>query len=371
VTIKPVAVGALKEFDAARYASLAFPNPLPPNQTCAQEKLPMPRGGLPAESTPATENGLMWDALSQVGALFKQRAEGNPFSAFQATRLYLAGDSQSGGFVFNYAQALHSFVLGNEGKPLWDGYVATVATGAGLPMHQCAALIPRDDARLQRRPLGVPLIAVVSQSEIRALRRRPDSDGPQDMFRGYEVAGSSHIHEGDDAGTPSPGDIARTSGAGLAVATGCKQNAMPGNDVPFGFVLNATFANLEEWTTRGIAPPRGQPMALDGAGTPDARLETDDVGNVRGGVRTPQVDVPLAVYHERMDGPGICELWGWREVLPVTRATELYGSKERYLAKFRASVAELVAARWLEPADGLTLNARAERQEFPRDRLAP
>jgi hypothetical protein len=365
VTVKPVAIGSLKEFDHERYAPLGFPNPLPPDRTCGQDKLPMPRGGLPPESTPATENGLMWDALSQVGALFKDGGKKNPFAHFQAKRLYMAGDSQSGGFVFDYAEAIHPFVRSTTGRPLWDGYVATVATGPGLPMHQCADPIPYGDPRLELRPVGVPLIGVASQSEIRSLRRRPDSDRPPDLFRGYEVAGASHIHDGDDAGTPAPQDIARTSGAGFVSSRACRQNGMPGNDVPFGFVLNAVFANLEAWSAQGKTPPRAQPMAVIDPGTPNARLQTDAAGNVLGGVRTLQVDVPLATYHGRMDGPGICELWGWREPLPKSRIVALYGNKQRYLAKVRASVARLVKSRWLERPDGNTLIARAEGQIFP------
>ena len=108
VTVKPVAIAALKEFDRKRYARLGFPNPLPPDRTCGQERLPMPRGGLPPESSPATENGLMWDALSQVGALLKSHNAANPLKGLAVDRLYMTGDSQSGGFVLDYAEAIRA-----------------------------------------------------------------------------------------------------------------------------------------------------------------------------------------------------------------------------------------------------------------------
>jgi hypothetical protein len=365
VTVKPVAIAALKEFDARRYAGLGFPNPLPPDRTCAQDKLPLPRGGLPPESSPATENGLMWDALSQVGALFKSDSRGNPLRDFHVERLYMAGDSQSGGFVLDYAEAIHPFVSGPAGGPLWDGYLATVATGPGLPINQCAAPIPQGDPRLELRPVGVPVIVVVSQSEIHSLRRRPDSDIAPDLFREYEVAGASHIHEGDDAGTPSPADIARTSGANLAVSTACKQDGAPGNDVPFGMIVNRAFGNLEAWSRDGIPPPRGDPMVVTDPGTAQARLSVDEFGNALGGVRSPQVDVPTATYHERMDGPGICELWGWREPFSRETLARLYPSNAVYVDKVRADVARLVEQRWLEPEDGATLVRRASSAPVP------
>jgi hypothetical protein len=365
VTIKPVAISSLKEFDSARYARLGFPNPLPPSQTCGQDKLPMPRGLLPAESTPATENGLMWDALSQVGALVKSSDPRNPLQAETVKRLYMAGDSQSGGFVFNYAQAIHSFVLDTSGKPLWDGYVATVATGPGLPLHQCAAPIPPGDPRLAIRPVGVPLIALASQSEIRQLRRRPDGDIAPDLFRGYELAGSSHIHLGDDAGTPSPADIDRTSGRGFVSTATCKQDGAPGNDVPLGFFLNAIFANLERWSTSGVRPPQGNPIDVIAPGTPTAQVRTDSEGNALGGIRSPHLDVPIARYHARMDGPGICELWGWREPLTKAEIARLYPTKKAYVAKVTASVDALVRRRWLELADGKLLILAAKAEPIP------
>jgi len=69
VTVKPVTVLALKTFDPKRYPSLSMANPLPPDKTC-----PTPVSLLP-DSTPATENGLAWDILSQVGALLKSASQ--------------------------------------------------------------------------------------------------------------------------------------------------------------------------------------------------------------------------------------------------------------------------------------------------------
>src|SRR6185437_11638232 len=71
VTIKPVAIQSLQRFDPQRYAALSMKNPLPRSQTCPQSQLPPAPGGLPPESSPATENGLIWDILSQTGALVR------------------------------------------------------------------------------------------------------------------------------------------------------------------------------------------------------------------------------------------------------------------------------------------------------------
>ncbi len=117
VTVKPVAIESLKKFDPVRYAALSFRNPLPPAQTCDQAKLPPAPGGLPPESSPATENGFIWDILSQTGALLRSRTSSNPLRSFAVTRLYLTGDSQSGGFVLNYVGAIHPFALREGANP--------------------------------------------------------------------------------------------------------------------------------------------------------------------------------------------------------------------------------------------------------------
>jgi len=127
VTVKPVAIQSLKEFDAQRYAGLGMPNPLPPQATCPQSVLPLPRGGLPPESSPHTENGLMWDVLSQTGALLRAPPPANPLHRFHLQRLFMVGDSQSGAFVLTYANAIHPFARNARGGPPYNGYLATEA----------------------------------------------------------------------------------------------------------------------------------------------------------------------------------------------------------------------------------------------------
>ncbi|WP_137681255.1 alpha/beta hydrolase domain-containing protein [Aurantiacibacter suaedae] len=359
VTVKPVAIATLKEFDSRRYQALEFPNPVPASLTCGQDQLPLPRGGLPPESSPATENGLIWDVLSQVAALARNGKHGGPLAGFDVSRMYMAGDSQSGAFVLTYANFIHQYALGQDRTPLYDGYLAAVASGPGTPLNQCANPLPTDDPRMRIADVGVPVIVMVSESEIGSLRRRPDSDLGPDLFRGYEVAGASHIHEGGEAGSPSPIDAARTSGAVFDNANACQEQDMPGNDVPFAMLLSGAFRNLDRWSREGVPPPRGEPLEVDKPGTPDAQVLTDEFGNALGGVRTPQVDVPVARYYHRMTGPGICELWGYRKPFTADVLEALYPTREAYLSRFRQSVDSLIAERWIEPEDGQALLRQA------------
>ena len=55
----PASVAGLQKFDPSRYASLSFKNPTP-GVACG-----------PSSAVPDIEDGLRWDAISQVGALLK------------------------------------------------------------------------------------------------------------------------------------------------------------------------------------------------------------------------------------------------------------------------------------------------------------
>jgi hypothetical protein len=362
VTVKPVAIQSLKEFDPQRYAALELPNPLPPEATCPQSVLPLPRGGLPPESSPRTENGLIWDILSQTAGLLRSPSPSNPLHAFRVARLFMAGDSQSGAFVLTYANAIHPFAKAPAGGPLYDGYVATVATGPSTPIRQCAAPIPPGDPRLVIQPRGVPIMTLVSETETTSLHRRPDSDAFPNLYRGYEVAGASHIHETDGQDAPSAADAAKTQGAVFDANTGCVEQNAPANDVPISAILDGALANLDRWSHGGSPPPHGEPIRLQ-AGTPT--VERDAFGNALGGIRTPALDVPSARYHPRMSGPGICELWGYREPFSPARLASLYRTHEEYLEKMRHDIAQLVRMRWITPRDADRMMAAAAAARVP------
>jgi len=365
VTVKPVAIQSLQEFDAQRYGELQMPNPLPLRATCPPSVLPMPRGGLPPESSPRSENGLIWDILSQTAAFLRDPPPAHPLHRFHLQRLFMMGDSQSGAFVLTYANAIHPFVTSANGGPLYDGYIATVASGPSTPIRQCAQPVTQGDPRGIIQPRGVPIMTIVSETEMVALHRRPDSDRFPDLFRRYEVAGASHVHASDGQDAPAASDAARTQGARFDTNTGCLQQGAPPNDVPIGMIVDAALANLDRWSRHGIPPPIGKPISVDEHSGAAPEVQRDSFHNALGGVRTPALDVPIARYHPRMSGPGVCELWGYREPFTTTQLQTLYPTREDYLSRLRANVAERVAQRWLTARDGDRIVATASTARIP------
>ena len=366
VTVKPVAVHSLKLFDPVRYAPLSFKNPLPPSETCPQSQLPPAPGGLPPESSPATENGLIWDILSQTGALVRSRSHANPLHDLKVTRVYLTGDSQSGAFVLIYANAIHPFAKLDDGKPVFDGYLTSSAGGPGVPVNQCSPAAGPGDPRLVMQPRGVPIIKIINQTDLGYLNRRPDSDTYPDLYRGYEIAGAAHVHDWVLRWGAADKDVAKTGAAGFLSNDMCKQRDEQGNEFPTQYVLDGAFANLERWSRHRIPPPRAARLQVGDLHHARATLELDKYGNAKGGVRTPYVDVPLVRYGVYMDGPGICELWGYQVPLDPETLKRLYPDRASYVSKVKATTRKILKEHWITERDAEKIIGEAEDMRLPQ-----
>ena len=107
---------------------------------------------IPGDSSRTTENGLVWDIYTRVGAWLRSVDPTNPLT-YQGRRspenLYGFGYSQTGGYLYNYTTA-SSRVAQADGRPMYDGYIAAVAGGAfvgAVAMNQCEPPAPLGDSR--------------------------------------------------------------------------------------------------------------------------------------------------------------------------------------------------------------------------------
>src|SRR5262249_5764025 len=118
-----------------------------------------------------------------------------------------------------------------------------------------------------------------------------------------------------------------------------------------GLIFNAAFNNLDQWVKKGIPAPRAPRISLTNPGTPQDIIAADKLGHGLGGVRTPYIDVPDAVYFASSPGPGTCrEMWH-KVSFDAVRLIELYGSRQAYANLFREAVDRLVKERWLTESD--------------------
>ncbi|MGW0777824.1 alpha/beta hydrolase domain-containing protein [Streptomyces sp. NPDC002835] len=356
ITAKPVSVEALKNFDAERYGPLSMANPLPLDdpRNCTE-----PQSLFPADSSRATENGLVWDIYSQVGALLRSGAPSSPVSGVE--RLYGFGYSQTGGYLQTYVNAIHPLDVRANGRPLYDGYLVAVSGGrfvGAMPINQCTPAPPQGDERQRFRDVGVPVMHVMSQSDYLTGidARRPDSDRHADRFRYYEMAGAGHATPEELLYSARPEDIERTGRAVPPME--CDQG--PRSRLPSHIFFDAMLRNLDAWVRDGVAPPRAEPIEVV-----DGRPVPDEFGNVRGGLRSPYLDVPTSTWSGTSTGASFCRIAGHEVPFSHKRLAELYPTHGAYVRAVVRSVRELVAARFLTPQDGRAVVREAVRADIP------
>jgi hypothetical protein len=354
ITAKPVAVVTLKQFDPIRYAPLSWKNPLPVSdaRNCAT---------VAQDSTRETENGLVWDIHRQVAVWLRSDAASNPFrfgsKNSRVEKLYAWGYSQTGGYLYTYINAIHPLDVRELGKPLFDAYLVAVASGP-TPINQCAARLNADDPRRQIRNAGVPVMRIMTQSDYLGTiaMRRPDSDVAPDLYRNYEIAGSGHASPHELYFAAAPGDLEK---AGRAVPPmGCNEG--PRSRFPSSLFFNAALRNLDSWVRQGVSPPRVDPIAVV-----DGKPVLDEFGNVRGGVRSPFVDVPTATWNGNSTGPSFCRIAGHEVPFEASKLKALYSSHDAYVKAVRRSTETLVAARLIVKEDGKALIKEAQTAKVP------
>jgi hypothetical protein len=366
LTVKPVSIAALQRFDGERYAALSMANPLRPDE--------QPSGRLPGEPgydenrSKLFENGLVWDIVSQVGAVLRV-GQGGPLGCCAVERVFATGMSQTGMYLNTYAASFAQDATLPDGRPVYDGFVAICAAGRLSPINQSVPATAPDDPRSALPPGHVPLMRVDSQSDVFTLggyaTRRPDADG-DDPFRLYEIAGSAHGWSDMYNYQPPRADILAAGGKPISFGT-CTDAKW--NGLPRQYIEPAMLRNMERWVADGTPPPRqAEPLRVVGAGTPEQRFETDRFGNALGGVRNPWVDVPIATYSDHAtdtDRADVGAMFGHQVPFTTHQIESLYGSRAEYVAKVRASVEQLVRDRWLEPADGEHITRQAQYATIP------
>jgi hypothetical protein len=367
ITAKPIAVAALKTFDPARYGTLSFANPLPlsdPGNCTDIQTVVDP----PALRSRSTEDGLIWDINSQVGAWLRSRAASNPLTygrrhrrESQVEKAYGFGYSQTGGYLVNYINGIHPRVVASDGTPIYDGYIVGVAGGAfvgAVPMNQCEPAPPVDDPRRQIRDVGVPVMRIMSQSDylLGIAARRPDGDTPRDRFRHYEMAGAGHATPDELYYSAAPADIVR---AGRSVPpAACNEG--PRSRFPSSIHFDAAFRNLDLWVRYRLAPPHASPIVVEN-GVP----VLDEFGNVIGGLRSPYVDVPTSTWFGSSTGASFCFIAGHERPFDRDTLRALYPTHAAYVRAVVRDVRKLLAARFLTFAAARRLIREAALADVP------
>ena len=188
--------------------------------------------------------------------------------------------------------------------------------------------LPNGDAR--NMLLGdAPTFRFQTQTEVVGfsayLVRQSESDNA--MMRFYEMAGGSHV----DAEINVVGGQALVRDLGLPPSF-CPDPVVPYNPIIIGYVQSALLEGLGQWISNGAEPPASQFMDLIFPGG-SAEIALDAHGNAIGGVRPPQIEVPLGTYLPNNSGPGFCFLFGGFDAFDDETLGSLYPNHGSYVSQ--------------------------------------
>jgi hypothetical protein len=303
-----------------------------------------------------------YDIFTQAARAVRSSSGIRPLGDLRVERMLGIGESQSAFRLVVYINAIHP-----RGR-LFDGYLVHSRGGFGFPLSEAPQppIGTPGETRI-RDDLDVPVMIFQTENDLTFLNyvaaRQPDSG----RLRVWEVAGTAHADtytlavgmtdKGDD---PSVANLVITS----TPLPGLIECGAPVNSGPQHWVLKAAIAGLNRWVRDGVAPPVAAPLEVDAG--PPVTLVRDAYGNALGGVRTPQVDVPIAVLSgEAPEGALLCTLFGTTVPFDEPTLLALYPDRAAYRAAFDAATDAAVAAGFILPADAALMKAAAATAPIP------
>jgi hypothetical protein len=283
-----------------------------------------------------------YDIFTQAGRALRAagaRKGPDPLQGLDVRKVIATGASQSAIRLRTYANAIQPT------ERAFDAIVTTLdfGTAAGFddrvydptvlpsgdtgPLFETYARIRDDEA--------TPVVVV--NSEFEALRFLPSRQPDSDHFRFWEVAGASHVpaSEGRRLATLRRRDELKVD-----------PEVTSGSEVMWQPTADAALDHVHRWVNRG-SPPPVQPR-IEISDGPKSEVVRDSYGNARGGVRLPELEVPIASYRGTGTGPTL--LAG--STVPFQQETlgRLYPSREFYAnqivaAATRAEASGVITAR--------------------------
>ena len=303
-------------------------------------------------------DGFAYDLFTQVGRLVRDPA--SPLVP-SVPRLVLAiGESQSAFRLTTYVNAV------DPEASVFDGFLVHSRQGSAAPLadpSRPGAEGARPPGAVRLRPdRRVPVLTVQTETDLGLLGFLPARQDDDERFRLWEIAGTAHadtytVRGFRDDGRLPPERVARLWRPTDTIAgIHCDRpiNAGPQHH----YVLQAALAHLERWALGGPPPPTAERLAI--ASAEPLQFAVDEHGNVRGGVRSPWVDVPLATYSGLgQAGDSFARLFGVTTPLEPDELAARYPAVDDYVRPFVARTRQLVDEGFLLAADAEEIVAAA------------
>ncbi|RFU25505.1 hypothetical protein B7463_g10837, partial [Scytalidium lignicola] len=286
----------LTEWDPERYGSLSIP-----------------------------DDALSYDIFTQAAQVLR---EGKILGSVKPKHIIATGESQSGIRVLAYANGVQP--LTNA----FDAIIPVIAAGNSADFSSAPAK-PNADPNQHSRSvpskirtdLKIPVFELSTETEgltyyLEGIRQ-PDTR----KFRYWEIAGGSH------ANTPLLAKIAAyTARDEVPNSPSTDPNIDSVSWLP---VLDSVYRHVSKWIARTAEPPKMPKFTINSTGTALAR---DANGNIIGGVRLPELTVPIATYQGNP-----LNLLGSQVPFTADKLRELYHTHFDYVLKVTAAESLAVA----------------------------
>jgi hypothetical protein len=208
----------------------------------------------------------------------------------EVKKLFAMGESQSGSRVLSYTNGVQPL------EKTFDALIIITNAGRGTDFMNETAHVKqggktrvRNIAARAREDTPGKVFIINTQTESRFLGSLAQPD--RENIRSWQIAGAAHMPKSfieDVADRMNRDGLAGANGDGLLN----RDSADDTRVVDWSYVFEAVLVQVQNWIDYGNAPPHMPAMQgsmLFGYGT-------DKDGNVKGGVRLPELEAPVAQY---------------------------------------------------------------------------
>lgn len=293
---------------------------------------------------------LSYDILSQAGKAVRDQYA-TLLGGLQPQAIIATGHSQSAARLTTYVNAIQ------KREQVFDGFMIHGRANTGAPLRSGDKLPSNASIR---DDLKAPVFLLQSEMDVTlqaATSRQPDTGN----IRQWEVAGSSHADQYmlDSIGLNSVRDTNWTP-------PNCVH---PYNAMPFYEVEIAAFEHLRNWITKRAAPPVAPRLKRNLFGF----IEKDKLGNAIGGVRLPEIDVPIATYGQLNFTTGslafldlfACGAGGTTKYFSGAQLQRLYPDHATYVNMYKDAADGALAKGFIRPVEYANSLARARAAAIP------
>lgn len=297
------------------------------------------------------DDDISYDILSQTAQALRDQS-GLLLGGLKPQKLIASGHSQSAMRLITYANAIQPL------DKVFDGIFIHGRTSFGTKMASSDSLPLTTSIRSDT---NVPVFLLQSEMDV-ALSPATSRQIDTDRIRHWEVAGSAHA---DQYLLDSIGEVSTREVGWTPPECGSPYNAMPFYEVEI-----AAFDHLKNWMTTGIAPPTAPRLQRDWLGG----IKKDANGNAMGGLRLPEIDVPIAKYGHANFTTGAlafldlfaCVAGGNTNYFTPAKLHSLYPTHEAYVSQYKAAADASLAKGYIRPVDHANALKRAQAAAVPQ-----